>query len=137
MQTATIEFVAFDAQDVIATSGLATACFTLSKTLVSGATSLSIEGRWAVFRQDIPGGSYKELGKIAFYLSDSGIMTPVEGTVYMLTQGDSGMDKGERKPPEAHVFAPQVISNTSLADETLSSLAEIGAWINQYCVSPW
>ena len=125
MMNIEMEFVAFDAQDVIATSGELTAKFTVSGDLYSGLGNVKDvtyagDGKWNF------NGDHRQW----LWVNESWAY-PTDGTTYILTAGVSSY--------EGYISNSDVwncsltlmdVTEGTTADVELNSLSDIVAWLN-------
>lgn len=123
MQNAEMEFVTFDAQDVIATSGNPkTAMFTVSESLYTGPYTSYDGSSWSARWSKTGGGQFGL--QVAGYQNLDGrsfVMTPGE-TQYMFQESGSDSILGIINAKE-----------DSTADITLGSLDAILDWLKKAC----
>ncbi len=124
MQNASMEFVTFDAQDVIATSGPLTAMFTVNEDIIGGPFipwPSYDNGKWTFSTK---GGSQTLLVNGA---------APADGTTWILTEKVSGYT-GEIITDAYDTRTLSITGATqaaagATADETLYSLNKIVEWL--------
>ena len=128
MQNAEMEFVTFDAQDVVTTSGgPLTAKFTVSGDLYSGlgnVTGVTYKGNglW-----NYNSGNWQKL-----WVNDT-YAYPTDGTTYILTEGVSFYDGfvSDNNVANRSLTLYDVTPGTT-ADTTLTSLSDIVKWLGDY-----
>ena len=127
MQNAEMEFVAFDAQDVIATSGGLTAMFTVNKDLYTGPAGAADFKYWAT------GAWIWDNNQDHHQWLDINGGYPDEGKTYILTEGVSYYEGNvTTDTKEIGYLKLYEVTEGTTANETLTSLAGIVKWLGTY-----
>ena len=128
MKTANVEFIAFDASDVITTSGVLTAYFTASNALKSGWEYSVQPGEYLRFKN----------GPDMWYLTIFGLME--DGGKYQVTSnGTTWYEDAEVESIESatdvdlYLFGATKVDSIPGGVTTLNTFADIFNWVTKNC----